>query len=149
MTTFHEQITSTANPRVRQAARLRDADARRETGLTLVDGRRELARAAAAAAGTQSEIVEVFVAADAPPDGDRDAWLDTLAAQGTRIIGLARKPFEKIAFGSRNESVVGVVRFSGRPLEQFTVAAALDDASAVHDEYLPGIHDGRQAVGDD
>jgi TrmH family RNA methyltransferase len=123
VTTFHEQITSTANPRVRQAARLRDADARRETGLTLVDGRRELARAAAAAAGTQSEIIEVFVAADAPPDGDRDAWLDTLAAQGTRIIGLARKPFEKIAFGSRNESVVGVVRFSGRPLEQFTVAA--------------------------
>ena len=44
----HEQITSTSNPRVRQAARLREADARRETGLTLVDGRRELARAAAA-----------------------------------------------------------------------------------------------------
>ena len=43
VTTFHEQITSTANPRVRQAARLRDADARRETGLTLVDGRRERA----------------------------------------------------------------------------------------------------------
>lgn len=115
----HEQITSTSNPRVRQAARLREADARRETGLALVDGRRELARAAAAGV----EVVEVFLDADAPADADRDALLESLAARGTRLVALARKPFEKIAFGSRNEGVVGVVRFSGRPLEAFRVAA--------------------------
>jgi TrmH family RNA methyltransferase len=115
----HEQITSTSNPRVRQAARLREADARRETGLALVDGRRELARAAAAGV----EVVEVFLDADAPADADRDCMLESLAARGTRLVVLARKPFEKIAFGSRNEGVVGVVRFSGRPLEAFRVAA--------------------------
>ena len=42
-----EPITSPANQRVKQAAALRDANARRATGLTLVDGRRELTRAAA------------------------------------------------------------------------------------------------------
>ena len=39
MSTF-ETITSPSNPRVRAAVALRDADARRDTGLTLVDGRR-------------------------------------------------------------------------------------------------------------
>ena len=78
-----ESITSAANPRVKQAAALRDADARRATGLTLVDGRRELFRAAAAGV----EIVEVFVAADAlthaadPPLAD---WLSGLAARRAR-----------------------------------------------------------------
>jgi TrmH family RNA methyltransferase len=115
----HEQITSTSNPRVRQAARLREADARRETSLALVDGRRELARAAAAGI----EVVEVFLDADAPADATLEALLESLAARGTQLVALARKPFEKIAFGSRNEGVVGVVRFSGRRLEAFRVAA--------------------------
>lgn len=118
MTSPFEPITSPANPRVRAAARLREADARRETGLTLVDGRRELARAVAA--GVQ--IVEIFLDAEAAVDADRDAWLRDLAARGTPIVALARRPFEKIAFGSRNEAVVGVVRFAGQPLDALRVA---------------------------
>lgn len=110
--TIPERITSTANPRVRQAARLREADARRATGLTLVDGRRELVRAVAAGI----ELVECFVDADGPNDPDRAAWLDGLAARGTPVVPLARRPFEKIAFGSRNEGLVGVVRFTAKPL---------------------------------
>jgi len=113
--TLPDRITSTANPRVRQAARLRDADDRRATGLTLVDGRRELARAAEAGV----EIVEIFVDAERPPTPDLDAWLATIAAAGATIVPLARRPFERIAFGGRNEGVVGVVRFTGRPLEAF------------------------------
>jgi len=118
----HESITSPANERVRRTARLRDASARRETGLTLVDGRRELARAAAAGV----EIPEVFVAAalvgprpTAGGAGDErpghasavpDDLLVTLAARGTRITALAERPFAKVAFGDRDEGVVGVVR---------------------------------------
>ena len=41
----HDIITSTANPRLREAARLREAPARRDSGLTLVDGGREVWRA--------------------------------------------------------------------------------------------------------
>lgn len=117
-----ESITSPANPRVKQASALRDADARRATGLTLVDGRRELFRAEAAAA----EIVEVFVAsatlahAADPPLAD---WLSGLAARGTRIAALAPRAFERIAFGARNEGAVGVVRFRQRPLADVPFAA--------------------------
>ncbi len=108
-----DTITSPANPRVRQAADLREADARRDSGLTLVDGRRELSRAAAAGV----TIDEVFVAADHPP-ADLTDLLSDLASRGTRLTPLADRPFTKIAFGSRNEGVVGVVRFGPLPLAQ-------------------------------
>ena len=129
----HDTITSAANPKVRQAARLRDADARRESGLTLIDGRRELARAMAAGVA----IDEVFVDADsaaellhedhedtiATPHGTPDKpCLESLAAHGTRITGLSRKAFERIAFGSRNEGVVAVARYRAGSLGEFSVA---------------------------
>ena len=125
----HDTITSVANPRVREAARLRDADARRETGLTLIDGRRELARAAAAGVA----IDEVFVDADsaasllhddataAPSVTPDEPCLTDLAAGGTRITGLSRKAFERIAFGSRNEGVVAVARYRAGSLSDFIV----------------------------
>ena len=121
-----EPITSPANQRVKQAAALRDANARRATGLTIVDGRRELTRAAASGV----EIVEVFVdarrldeasaAAEGTPLAD---WLALLAAGGTRLASLSEKAFERVAFGGRNEGVVGVVRFGPRPLAATTFAA--------------------------
>ena len=115
----HDPITSVSNPRVREAVRLRDADGRRATGLTLVDGWRELKRAAE----TGIEILEVFCDAGAAPDHDREAWLGALQQQGTRITLLAARPFEKVAFGSRNEGLVGLVRFSGKTLRQFGAEA--------------------------
>jgi TrmH family RNA methyltransferase len=108
-----DTITSPVNPRVRQAAGLREADARRTAGLTLVDGRRELSRAAAAGV----TIEEVFVASEHPP-ADLADWLADLAGRGTRLTPLAERPFAKIAFGSRNEGVVGVVRFAPLSLAQ-------------------------------
>lgn len=116
----HETLTSAANPRVRAAAALREADARRRTGLTLVDGRRELMRAAAA--GT--EIVEVFAAADRVAAGDAElvGMIGDLAARGARIVMVAPRAFERVAFGGRNEGLVGVVRFAARPLAAVTIA---------------------------
>ncbi|MFM1997352.1 MAG: hypothetical protein RLZZ111_1739 [Planctomycetota bacterium] len=115
----HDSITSPANPRVREAARLREADARRATGLTLVDGRRELSRAEAAGV----EIVDVFVAAESFDALVADGWLERLAARGTRIVAVAERPFAKIAFGSRNEGCVGVVRFAAQPLDRLLAPA--------------------------
>ena len=125
----HDTITSAANPRVREAARLRDADTRRETGLTIIDGRRELARAIRAGVA----IDEVFVDADsaaamlqeesAPShDTPDEPRLAVLAEGGTRITGLSRKAFERIAFGSRNEGVVAVARYRAGTLADFAVA---------------------------
>jgi TrmH family RNA methyltransferase len=121
-----ETITSPANPRIKQATALRDGDERRATGLTLVDGRRELARAAASGV----EIVEAFVDArrlhdivTAADGATLAAWLATLAARGTRVASVSEKAFERVAFGGRNEGVVGVVRFGSRALAHAPLAA--------------------------
>jgi TrmH family RNA methyltransferase len=126
----HDTITSAANPRVRQAARLRDADARRETGLTLIDGQRELARAIAAGVVIEEVFVDVDSAAALLHDDTTAAAHDTpdepclagLAARGTRITGLSKKAFERIAFGSRNEGLVGVARYQAATLAALGVA---------------------------
>ena len=103
-----EPITSASNPRVVAAARLRDARERRGVGLTLVDGRREIARAAAAGV----EIVEVFATA-AGASGD---WLVPIAAAGARVTPVAGAAFAKVAYGDRDEGCVAVVRFQGRAI---------------------------------
>jgi TrmH family RNA methyltransferase len=113
-----DEITSPANPRVRAAASLRDADARRATGLTLVDGLREIGRALTAGI----EITEAFLDRAAAPDAARAEVLAALAARQVPTLALARRPFERIAFGSRNEGVVAVARFSARGLDAFAVA---------------------------
>jgi TrmH family RNA methyltransferase len=119
MTPPRPMITSSTNPRVKQAMRLREAGERRATGLTLVDGAREIGRGIAAGV----EMVEVFVDAEGPADPARDACVAALAARGVELVPLARRPFEKIAFGSRNEGLVAVVRFAARDLDQFQPTA--------------------------
>lgn len=116
--TPHDPITSPANPRVRQASLLRGAEERRRSGLTLVDGRRELSRAAEAGA----EIVEVFV--DADHAAGLHAWLEPIARTGTRLTRLAGRAFARVAFGERNEGVVAVVRFQAASLDKSQFAPA-------------------------
>lgn len=120
--TAPESITSPANPRIKRAALLRGAAARRESGLTLVDGRREILRAVSGGV----EIVELFLAADptrasSATDGSSEL-LDALAGRDTRLATLAPRAFDRIAFGGRNEGVVAVVRFGARPLADVAFA---------------------------
>jgi TrmH family RNA methyltransferase len=108
-----DPITSPSNPHIRATAQLRSAGARRETGLAIVDGRREIERAAKAGI----EIVELFVAAD---DAARPAesWIAAIASCGATVTHLAERPLERIAFGERNEGVVAVVRWRGIALAE-------------------------------
>ena len=112
-----ETITSAANPRLRPVADLRTAAGRRDGDLTLVDGRRELARAVASDLPVTELFVDARVFGTAAPTLEALAeavgpWIASLADRGTRIVALGPRPFERIAFGDRNEGVVGVVRFT-------------------------------------
>ena len=122
----HDTITSAANPRVRQAALLRQADARRQTGLTLVDGRRELAKASAAGVPIVDIFLDARVIQTSSIHADSvglDRWLNALCEKGTRIVSLSPKAFDRIAFGGRNEGCVGVVAFAAQSLERLTLSA--------------------------
>jgi RNA methyltransferase, TrmH family len=98
------RITSAHNPRIKQAARLREKRGRQQQQRIIIDGRRELLQALAAAA----RVVEVFV------DGGQidQAPLAHLAEQAERagalVLECEPQVLSKLAFGDRNEGLVAV-----------------------------------------
>ena len=116
-----ETITSPSNARVRSTMKLRDATARRQTGLTLIDGQREIQRCLTA----KKEIVEIFFEADrlsSLPDTEQEIFASLLhqaSAQGCSLTSLSSRPFSKIAFGNRNEGLVAVARFQADLVKDF------------------------------
>jgi TrmH family RNA methyltransferase len=99
-------ITSARNPRVKAAVRLRDRRARDESGLTLVDGAREVARAIDAGVG----VVEAFVCDGAVRGADALDAVAALRRSGRPVWQVTPSVLEKVAFGERSEGVVVVVR---------------------------------------
>jgi TrmH family RNA methyltransferase len=99
-------LTSTANPRVRAAVALRDRRERDRTGLTLIDGVRELRRALDAGVA----VVEAFVCEPLLAGPDARAALDRLAEGGMTVHPVSETVFARIGFGERAEGAVAVVR---------------------------------------
>lgn len=116
---MHAAITSAANPRIRAASRLRDRRERTRSGLTLVDGVREVLRALDA--GVQ--VVEAYVS---DVLGDRDAGavlLARLAAAGVRHTVIGDAALDRLAFGDRNEGIVAIVRVPPVGLDRLRLPA--------------------------
>lgn len=99
------KITSLNNPRVKGLIRLRQAKARREKGLTLIEGRREVERAREA--GVVFE--EMYCCQEY---GGKD-FPDSLClphAGSKKCFEVTPEVYEKIAFGERREGMVVVAR---------------------------------------
>jgi TrmH family RNA methyltransferase len=99
-------LASPSNPRIRAAAALRDRRERDATGLTLVDGAREIRRAVESGV----EVVEAFVCESLLAGEDARAALDVLQARGIELTTTTETAFAKLAFGDRAEGLVAVVR---------------------------------------
>lgn len=115
-----QALASTSNPRIRAAARLRTRRDRDATGLTLVDGAREVRRALEAGV----EVSEVFVCEPLLAGEDARAALDALAAAGTTVTTTSEAAFAKVAFGDRAEGLVAVVRTPSLELAGLDLPAA-------------------------
>jgi TrmH family RNA methyltransferase len=97
-------LTSSANPRIRAAAALRERRQRDLTGLTLIDGARELRRAIDAGV----HVVEAFICEPLLAGPDARAALDRMLEHGTPIRPTSETVFAKLAFGERAEGLVAV-----------------------------------------
>lgn len=100
------EISSTANPRIRAAAALRDRAERESTGLTVIDGARELRRALDAGV----EIVEAFVCDPMLAGEDARVALTALRAGDAPVHQTAPTAFARLAFGNRAEGLVAIIR---------------------------------------
>jgi len=99
-------LTSFANPRIKAATALRDRRERDRTGLTLIDGAREVRRALDAGV----EIVEAFVCDPLLAGPDARAALDLVRARSVAVQSTSEGVFTKLAFGERAEGIVAVAR---------------------------------------
>ena len=97
-------LTSLSNPRVKAAVRLRDRRERETTGLTIVDGARELARALDAGV----EIQEAFVVAGG--GAERRCPRRCRPPGSVGLTPVSEPVLAKIAFGDRSDGVVAIVR---------------------------------------
>ncbi len=99
-------ITSAQNPRVKRLLRLQQKAAdRREEGLTVVEGLRELT----IAAGAGVEIIELYhcpALPNAAPPGE----LASLARFAVQVWELAPVAFERIAYREGSDGVIALVR---------------------------------------
>lgn len=93
-------ITSARNLRVREAVRLRRARARRETGLFLAEGRREVERALAAGLAIRETFVAPALLADWPHPH----------------VDVSERVLRTLAYRAEPEGVVAVVEVPDRPL---------------------------------
>lgn len=100
------QISSTANPRIRTAVGLRDRREREASGLTLLDGAREIGRAIAAGV----IVVDLFACLDLVRSDDAEAALAAAEAAGSPTTQVSRAVLAKLAFGDRSDGLVAVIR---------------------------------------
>ena len=97
-------ITSLTNPRVKAAVRLRDRRERESTGLTIVDGAREILRALDA--GVRVETA--FLCEDLLRTPDAIAVAERLRHRPA-TVEVAPAVLAKVAFGERLDGVVAIV----------------------------------------
>ncbi len=113
------EITSTHNPRVKQAAKLRQRRAREEQGRFVIDGVREVTRAIAAGV----HLVEVFVCESLCQSDERRAAVEHARASGAELLRVTPAVFEKLAFGERAEGLIAVAETPSKSLADLRLPA--------------------------
>lgn len=110
-----EQITSIQNPRVKQIAQLSKARERREQGIVVVEGAREIALALDA--GHEPEMIyvcsELFAKCDYPE------LLNRIAP--SKIMAFSQAVFEKVAYREGSDGLIALIKPKGHHLDNLRV----------------------------
>jgi len=115
------EITSPANPRVREVLRLRERRERDRTGSTIVDGAREIRRALEAGV----EIFAIYMDETRATSDEARAALDIVRRRDRTVAPIAVSPdvFDRLAYGDRADGLVAVVRTPSVRLAQILLPA--------------------------
>ena len=112
-------LASPSNPRIRATARLRDRRERDVTGLTLVDGVREVRRALESGA----DVEEAFICEPLLAGEDARAALGALERRRIPTTSTSETAFAKIAFGDRAGGIIAVIRVPPMRLDDLDLPA--------------------------
>ncbi len=110
-------ITSVQNPRIKDAVRLRQRRGRVKQGRFIVDGLREVRRAALAG----MRLTDVFLCGPSVDDHVQ-VLAESLASESVAVWRLAPNVFAKLAYGDRNEQLIAIADTPRSSLEQLNPA---------------------------
>ena len=96
------EITSFSNPRIKEVGKLRERDARDETGLMIAEGLRETTRAFDAGVVCQ----DVYFSKSFFDQNKEDSFVREITKKAENVFVVKDEVFEKVCFGKRNEGVV-------------------------------------------
>jgi TrmH family RNA methyltransferase len=109
-----EKITSFQNISIKKAQALREARGRRESGMTIIDGAREIKRALEAGIS----LTQVFYI-----KGQQAALLKQLSAQKIESIEVSGNIMEKLAYGERHEEIIALAKTPHLALKDLKLSA--------------------------
>ncbi len=112
-----DYIESPQNARIKATARLRDRRARKQSGMILIDGARELMRAIDGGI----EVVEAFVCQDLLISADANACVVRLKNAGADIVHTSAAAYGKLRYGERDDGIVAVARRPTPGLDSLTL----------------------------
>lgn len=125
-------ISSLQNPRIKQAIHLRDRQEREKTGQFLIEGYRELLRAADA--GWPIELL--FICPEFFLGSNENALIQKIASKGAKILTCTEKVFQKLSYRDRPDGLLAIapqrhltLQEIGQRLKQnpfFVVAEAIE-----------------------
>ena len=101
-----EKITSVKNEGIKKVLELRDRKGRDASGLTLIDGMREISAAIKADIGIQ----RLYICPDLLGTESLEALTRYGSQRSVEILETTKVVFEKMAFGDRNEGVIAVAK---------------------------------------
>lgn len=113
------RITSRHNPRVKEAARLRSSRERRRRQRFLIEGAREIARAASGGV----RFREAFVCEELCESPESRAAVESLRTAGAEMLHVSPEVYDKLAFGDRAEGVIAVGEIAHRSLDDLQLPA--------------------------
>lgn len=112
-------ISSVHNPRVKEAARLRERKGREQQGRIIIDGAREIERAIAGGL----ELEEVFLCSELIAVETSNRLLQAVSQTGAELLEVPQVVFGKVAFGDRADGIVAVARTPQHKLNEFQLGA--------------------------
>lgn len=97
-------ITSLQNEQVKELVRLRDRRHRDRTGRFLIEGFREITRAADA----KTALDTLYVCRDLFLGANEDSLISSIAGTGVEVVELSEAPFRKASYRDRPEGLLAV-----------------------------------------
>lgn len=110
-------ITSLQNPRVKQVVHLRDRNEREKTGQFLIEGYREILRAAQ----SSHSIDTLFICPALFLGTNEGALIESIACQGASILSCDEKVFRKMSYRDRPDGLIAIAPQKHLSLQDLTL----------------------------